>query len=151
LDLARIQQQSANVDGRHDGSHRALDRVEERAMSDGAVEFLRQLGRRGHESRWAKVSGRARLELTDGKRTDRWLIAIDHGAVTVSHAGGQADCTIRAERDLFDQLCRGEANALAAMLRGALLCTGDVELLYAIQRVFPGPPGADRTAEGGSR
>ena len=119
--------------------------------SDAAVEFLRRLGRRGHESRWAKVSGRARLELKDGERTDRWLIAIDRGAVTVSHAGGQADCTIRAERDLFDQLCRGEANALAAMLRGALICTGDVELLYAIQRVFPGPPGADRRDELGSR
>jgi predicted lipid carrier protein YhbT len=120
--------------------------------SDGAVEFLRGLGRRGHESRWAKVSGRARLELRDGERTDRWLIAIDHGDVTVSHAGGPADCTIRAERDLFDRLCRGEANAMAAMLRGELVCTGDVELLYTIQRVFPGPPDADRRGgEDGSR
>ena len=115
--------------------------------SDGAVEFLRGLGRLGHESRWAKVSGRARLELTDGERADRWLIAIDHGAVTVRHAGGQADCTIRAERELFDRLCRGEANALSAMLRGELVCTGDVDLLYAIQRVFPGPPGAQRRDE----
>jgi putative sterol carrier protein len=120
--------------------------------SDRAVEFLRGLGRRGHESRWAKVSGRARLELRDGERTDRWMIAIDHGAVTVAHAGGQADCTIRAERELFDRLCRGEANALSAMLRGELVCTGDVELLYAIQRVFPGPPGAGRRdEENGSR
>jgi putative sterol carrier protein len=120
--------------------------------SDGAVEFFRGLGRRAHESRWAKVSGRARLELRDGERTDRWLIAIDHGAVKVSHGGGPADCTIRAERDLFDRLCRGEANALAAMLRGELICTGDVELLYAIQRVFPGPPDADRRdEENGSR
>ena len=115
--------------------------------SDGAVGFLRGLGRLGHEPRWAKVSGRARLELRDRERADRWLIAIDHGAVTVSHAGGQADCTISAERELFDRLCRGEANALTAMLRGELVCTGDVDLLYAIQRVFPGPPGAQRRDE----
>jgi len=100
------------------------------------------LGRVGHEPRWAKVSGRARLELTGGERTDRWLIVIDRGDVAVSHSGGPADCTIRARRDLFDQLCRGEANAMAAMLRGDVVCSGDVELLYAIQKVFPGPPSA---------
>ena len=31
---------------------------------------------------------------------------------------------------------------MAAVLRGALVCTGDVELLLAIQRIFPGPPRA---------
>ena len=31
---------------------------------------------------------------------------------------------------------------MAAVLRGALVCTGDVELLFAIQRIFPGPPRA---------
>ena len=72
-------------------------------------------------ARWAKVSGRARLELRDGQATDRWLVVIDQGAVTVSRSGGAADCTIRAERDLFDRLCRGEANAMAAMLRGAVV------------------------------
>jgi putative sterol carrier protein len=119
-------------------------------MSDGAEEFLRAVGERGFEPRWAKVSGRARFELRDGERRDCWLLAIDHGAVTVSQSGGQADCLIRAERQLFDQLCRGEANAMAAMLRGALMCTGDVELLYAIQRIFPGPRRAGRSAGDGS-
>src|SRR5438105_934197 len=103
-------------------------------MFQDAVQFLDELSRRGREPRWEKVSGRARLELTDDGRTDRWLIAIERGAVTVSHRGGHADCTIRAARGLFDRLCRGEANALSAMFRGELTCTGDVELLYAIQR-----------------
>ena len=108
-------------------------------MTTGAVQFLEELGRRGHEPRWGRISGRASVELRDADGTDRWLIAIDHGNVVVTHRGGVADCTIRADRDLFDRLCRGEANALAAMLRGSLVCTGDVELLYAIQRIFPGP------------
>jgi len=111
-------------------------------MSYGAGEFLQELGRRGHESLWVKVVGRARLELREADGTDCWVVAIDHGDVAVSHSAGEADCTIRCERDLFDRLCRGEENALAAMLRGALVCGGDVELLYAIQRVFPGPPAA---------
>jgi putative sterol carrier protein len=50
-----------------------------------------------------------------------------------------ADCAIRADTAFFDRLANGEENAMAAVLRGALVCTGDVELLLAIQRVFPGP------------
>jgi putative sterol carrier protein len=120
-------------------------------VSRDAVAFLQQLGERGHESLWAKVSGRARFELVDGRRVDRWLVAVDNGDVAVAHKGGEADCTIRAERALWDRLCRGEENAMAAMLRGALRCAGDVELLYALQRVFPGPPKVSRRAGGGPR
>jgi predicted lipid carrier protein YhbT len=112
----------------------------EQAMSDAVVEFFRELGRRGHEPLLAKVTGRVRFDLVDGGRTDRWLVAVDKGDTTVSHQGGPAACAIRAERALFQRLCRGEENAMAAVLRGALVCTGDVELLYAIQRIFPGPP-----------
>ena len=109
-------------------------------MSDAVVEFFEELGRRGHEPLLAKVTGRVRFDLVDGGRTDRWLVAVDKGDTTVSHKGGPAECTIRAERALFERLCRGEVNAMAAVRRGALVCTGDVELLYAIQRLFPGPP-----------
>ena len=118
-------------------------------MSDAVVEFFRELGRRGHEPLLAKVTGRVRFDLVDSGRTDRWLVAVDKGDTEVSHRDGQAECTIRAERALFERLCRGEENAMAAMLRGALICNGDVELLYAIQRIFPGPP-RERPAMGGA-
>ena len=121
----------------------------EQEMSDDVVEFFEELGRRGHEPLLAKVRGRVRFDLVDGGRTDRWLVAVDKGDTTVSHQGGRAECTIRAERALFERLCRGEENAMAAVLRGALVCSGDVELLYAIQRLFPGPP-RERPAMGGA-
>jgi putative sterol carrier protein len=120
-------------------------------MSDDVVAFFDELGRRGHEPLLAKVMGRVRFDLVDGGRTDRWLVAVDKGDITARREGGQADCAIRADRALFERLCRGEENAMAAVLRGALVCTGDVELLYAIQRIFPGPPRerpARRGAEG---
>jgi hypothetical protein len=113
-----------------------------RAVARGATEaagFLQELGERGVEPLWAKVSGSARVKLRAGGDVDTWTVAIDHGAVSVSHGEGPADCTILADRELFDRLCRGEDNAMAAMLRGALVCSGDVELLYAMQRIFPGP------------
>jgi predicted lipid carrier protein YhbT len=108
--------------------------------ADGIVEFFEELGRRDHEPLLAKVTGRVRFDLVEAGRPDRWLVAVDKGDMTVWHKGGPADCTVRADRALFERLCRGEENAMAAVLRGALVCSGDVELLFAIQRIFPGPP-----------
>ena len=108
--------------------------------ANGVVEFFEELGRREHEPLLTKVSGRVRFDLVDTGRPDRCLVAVDKGDTTVLHKGGPADCTVRADRALFERLCRGEENAMAAVLRGALVCSGDVELLFAIQRIFPGPP-----------
>jgi putative sterol carrier protein len=108
--------------------------------ANGVVEFFEELGRREHEPLLTKVSGRVRFDLVDAGRPDRWLVAVDKGDTTVLHKGGRADCTVQADRRLFERLCRGEENAMAAVLRGALVCSGDVELLFAIQRIFPGPP-----------
>jgi hypothetical protein len=121
--------------------------------TDGSSRFFQELGRREHEPLLAKVTGRVRFDLMDGGRTDQWLVAVDKGGIAVFHEGGAADCVIRAERALFERLCRGEENAMAAVLRGALVCSGDVELLFAIQRMLPGPPRQRRpvSSVGGSR
>jgi predicted lipid carrier protein YhbT len=108
--------------------------------ADGVVQFFQKLDRRGHEPLLAKVTGRARVDVVEGGHTDRWLVTVNKGDIAVSHEGGPAECAIRAERALFERLCRGEENAIAAVLRGALVCSGEVELLFAIQRIFPGPP-----------
>jgi len=108
-------------------------------MSD-TTEYFQQLGRRGHEPLLAKVQGTVRFDLVGSDRTDRWLVAVDKGDVTVSHEEGSADCAIRADKTFFERMTRGEENAMAAVLRGALVCVGDAELLLAIQRIFPGPP-----------
>ena len=111
-------------------------------MSNATEEFFEALGRRGHEPLVAKISGRVRFDVVDGRRTDSWVVAIDKGDVAVSRGGADEDCTVRADKALFDRLAKGEENAMAAVLRGALVCTGDVDLLLAVQRVFPGPPRA---------
>jgi putative sterol carrier protein len=107
---------------------------------DGIAEFFSQLGGRRREQLLAKVTGSVRFELVNGGRTDEWLVNLTKGDITVAHEGGPAECTIRVDRRFFERLCRGEENAIAATLRGALVCRGDVELLFAIQRIFPGPP-----------
>jgi hypothetical protein len=109
-------------------------------MTDFAVKFFEELGRRGHEPLLAKVTGRVRFDLADGPNTDPWLVTIDKGDLTVAHAPGDADCAVRGDKALFDKLACGRANAMSSVLRGALVCTGDVDLLIAIQRIFPAPP-----------
>jgi predicted lipid carrier protein YhbT len=116
-------------------------------MGGETAEFFRDLGQRGHEPLLAGVSGRALFEVVDDGRVERWLVVLARGDVEVHRGDGDADCTIRADRAMFDRLCAGEENAIAAVLRGAIRCSGDVELLFAIQRLFPGPA-RDRTASG---
>lgn len=110
-------------------------------MTTGSAEtFFEGLGQRAREPALAKVSGRVRFDLVDGAHTDAWLVEVDHGDLRVERSAGAGDCTVRGDRTLFDELVTGHANAMAAVLRGALECTGDIELLMAIQRIFPGPP-----------
>jgi putative sterol carrier protein len=108
-------------------------------MRDATAGFFDELEARGHEPMLEKATGTLRFDLTDGKRTTRWLVAIDKGAVSVSHRNAKADCVVRAEKKLFDNLARGKQNAMAALLRGAVELRGDPTLLLPFQRLFPGP------------
>jgi hypothetical protein len=105
-----------------------------------AAKFFSELAERGHEPLLAGVSGRVRFDVLDKGATDSWLVSLDRGDLSVARDAGPADCTARGERALFDKLASGRANAMAAVLRGALLCSGDIELLIAVQRIFPDPP-----------
>ncbi len=117
------------------------------AAADPTATFFDELGRRGSEPLLRKVTGRVRFDLVDGAHTDSWLVAVDKGELTVARKAGAADCTFRGERAVFDEIVGGRTNALAAVLRGALACQGDLELMFAIQRIFPSPPrGWDPTA-----
>jgi putative sterol carrier protein len=113
-------------------------------MADAISDFFREL-EKSHQPLLGKVLGTVRFDLTDADgTTDHWLVSVNGGDITVSQQKdlslSKADCTIRCDKKLFEQLIRGEANAIAATLRGTIICTGNVELLFAIQRIFPGPP-----------
>jgi hypothetical protein len=110
-------------------------------MADATTEFMNKLGRRGHDPLLRKVNETVRFDLVNGK-TDRWLVRIANGDVTVSHKGGAADTVIRADKELFDRMARGEANPVASVLRGELGWEGAWKSLVSIQRLFPGPQAA---------
>lgn len=115
-------------------------------MAGPTDEFFEELRRRGHEPLLAATTGTIRFDLghaTNGGESRS--VSIGRGDVRVSDEGDDgaaADCVVRTDRALFDAIASGRANAMAAMLRGALSVDGDVELLVLFQRLFPGPPHA---------
>ena len=117
-------------------------------MADAVDGFFRDLDERGDEPLLRTVKGTVRFDVTGDAGTDHWLLALDRGAVGATHRGGEADCVIGGREDLVGDIVQGRANAMAALLRGELSCTGDLDLIFAVQRLFPGPD--DAPAAGGS-
>jgi putative sterol carrier protein len=108
------------------------------------AEFFDRLAERDHEPLLAKARGTARFDVSDGRRTERWLVTLDHGDVRVSRRNAAADMVVRADRPLFERIVQGKANALAAVLRGELSVEGSAELLVLFQRLLPRPSDAKR-------
>jgi putative sterol carrier protein len=106
-------------------------------MTNATTKFFEGLEARGHEPQLAKVKATLRFDLTNGKQTNRWLVAIDKGDIAVSHRNAKADCVLRADNALFDGIVTGEVNPVTAVLRGAIGIEGDPEVLVRFRRLFP--------------
>jgi putative sterol carrier protein len=108
-------------------------------MREATTRFFAGLDTEDHRPLVANMNGTLRVDLTNGKTTERWHVAAEKGNLHVSHSKAKADCTLRASEDVFERLVRGEDNPMAAVLRGALTVEGDSELAVLFQRLFPGP------------
>jgi putative sterol carrier protein len=115
--------------------------------SDPTAEFFAGLGTRGHEPLLRKAKGTARFDVTDGKRTARWLLTIDKGDIDVSRRNAAADCVVQADRATFNRIVSGELNFMAAALRVEVSVQGDPKLLVLLQRLFPRPASAPGSEE----
>ena len=62
-----------------------------------------------------------------------------HDALPISRRNVRADCVVSADKALFDDIVTGKTHAVAAALRDELNLEGDVRLVVALQRLFPGP------------
>jgi putative sterol carrier protein len=82
-----------------------------------------------------------RFEVDDGTTIDTRRVEIHNGNVIVSRddTSAPADCSVKGTKSLLDRVASGDANAMAAVLRGELRLDGDATLLLQFQRLFPGP------------
>ena len=104
--------------------------------------LLETLAERSQEQPITAFNGIVRFDVRDGDRVDEWYLTIAKGVVTVGRKGGEPDCVVTGDVATFDAVLSGKANAMAALLRGALDVHGKFVLLTSLQRLFPSSPGA---------
>jgi putative sterol carrier protein len=107
---------------------------------DHTARFFADLARRGDEPLLRKATGSMGFDVVSGRRTRRWVLSVDKGALTVTEGGADATCVVRANQAVFDKIASGRLNAVAAVLRGDLEVFGDWRMLVRLQRLFPSPP-----------
>jgi putative sterol carrier protein len=112
-------------------------------VTDATAQFFDDLAQRGHERLLENASGTMRFDIANGKKAETWFVTIDKGDLGVSRSGGASDCTLVADRALFDRLASGKASAVAAVLRGTLTIEGDWRLLVLFRRILRGPSTAE--------
>jgi putative sterol carrier protein len=107
-------------------------------MADSTEELFESLRHHGHDPLLQRAKGTVRFDIRNGQ-VETWSVELDGGDLAVSRKARKADCTIKADKAVFDRIASGEVNALAAVLRGELEVLGDPELLLLFQRLLPGP------------
>jgi SCP-2 sterol transfer family len=106
---------------------------------DPTQAFFDELAERGHEPLLGNITGTLRVEVVDGETSEHWHVDVRKGVLKVSRKNAKADAIVRVPRPLCDKITSGRENAMAAMLRGALVPEGDLRLTMLFQRLFPGP------------
>ena len=98
-----------------------------------AREFFDGLEGRVDPSKTAGMSNSYVFEI-DGAGT--WKVDVDDGNVKVTEGGGDADATISASEDTFEQIASGDMNATTAYMTGKLKIKGDMGAAMKLQKLF---------------
>lgn len=86
-----------------------------------------------------RTTGTVRFDLVDGDQVAHRLVSVHKGAIDVTSSADDADAVLRVDASVFERFVTGEANTMAAALRGELSVEGDMGLVLLLQRLFPGP------------
>jgi putative sterol carrier protein len=89
-----------------------------------------------------RVVGTDKIDHFIREGLEHWFVRVTRGDVAVSHRRAKADCVVTMDGSLFERIVTGEANAVAAVLRGEVAVEGQPGIVLAFQRLFPGPPKA---------
>jgi putative sterol carrier protein len=98
-----------------------------------AREFFDGLEERVDPAKTAGMTNSYVFEI-DGAGT--WRVDVDDGKVSVKEGNGDADATIAASEDTFEQIASGDLNATTAYMTGKLKIRGDMGAAMKLQKLF---------------
>jgi hypothetical protein len=110
-------------------------------MAITTEEFFADLGQRKHVPLLEGATGTIGFDLMRDTLSEHWLLAVSNGDVSVSRDMTDADCHVRADRELFDRILLGEEYLQSALLRGVVALEGNLEWVFLFERLLPGPQG----------
>jgi putative sterol carrier protein len=96
-------------------------------------EFFESLESRIDPAKTAGMTNSYVFEI-DGAGT--WKVDVQDGSVSVAEGGGDADATISASEDTFEQIASGDLNATTAYMTGKLKIKGDMGAAMKLQKLF---------------
>jgi putative sterol carrier protein len=85
-----------------------------------------------------KLAGMSNSYLFDIEGEGQWAVDVRDGAITVTDgaAGGDADATISASSETFEQIVAGSQNPTTAYMTGKLKIKGDMGAALKLQKLF---------------
>jgi hypothetical protein len=123
---------------------RTMENDDVATTADPIASFLASLEEREEGRLLRHASGTLRIDVVADPPVEPWLVTLAGGHVAVARSHAEADAVLRGEEAMVVRLVTGEANAMAAVLRGAVEVEGDLGLVVLFQRLFPGPARHER-------
>jgi hypothetical protein len=110
--------------------------------ADPIEQFFAILAEPGRIPTFDGESATLRFDIGTGSGAEHWYVRVSDGDVAVSRSASPADAVVQVQREHLEAIVTGRLNAMAAMLRGLLVCEGSLAALIMFQRCLPGPPGS---------
>lgn len=125
----------------------APSRSRNKALADSVESFFNRLRTDEYWPMLHNANGSIRIELTGGARAESYSVDLRGGYVSVSRRAASPDAIVRVDRELLGRFAEGRANVMSALLRGEVAIEGDLGLVTAFARLFPGPAASQWTYE----
>jgi len=90
-------------------------------MAQQIRDIINHVFRGGVNPDFERIVGTYRFDV-DGEGS--WLITVDHGTMSISERGGEADCVLACTADDFEPIVTGRQNLLTAHMQGRLRIEG---------------------------
>jgi putative sterol carrier protein len=84
----------------------------------------------------SKTAGMTNSYVFDIDGAGSWKVDVDDGNVKVTEGGGDADATITASEETFEQIASGDLNPTTAYMTGKLKIKGDMGAAMKLQKLF---------------